>query len=167
MGDLSLYNITNKFTEIMDKVETGELTELEYNEMGEELALLLKQKSSNIIGYIRNIEVLINAMSDEEKRIASNRKALENKLEKFKSYIKDNMEKLELPKIDTEIGTISLVKNPISVEIINETDVPSEFKKEYLMTKIDKTAIKNHFIETGEIPTGTKIINDKKSVRIK
>ena len=167
MGDLSLYNITNKFTEIMNKVETGELTELEYNEMGEELALLLKQKSSNIIGYIRNIEVLINAMSDEEKRIASNRKALENKLEKFKGYIKENMEKLEIPKIDTEIGTITLAKNPISVEVINENDVPSEFKKEYLMAKIDKTAIKNHFIETGEIPSGVKIINDRKSVRIK
>ena len=31
MQNLSLYNITNKFIEIMDKVTEGELTEEEYN----------------------------------------------------------------------------------------------------------------------------------------
>lgn len=50
---LSLYNITNKFVELMDKAQEGELSEEEYNELGNELALELQNKSSNIIGYIK------------------------------------------------------------------------------------------------------------------
>lgn len=167
MSNLTLYNITNKFTALMDKAENGELTEEEYNQLGEELALELKEKSSNIIGYIRNSELLIEAMKAEEKRISDIRKSGEKKIEKFKQYVKENMERLELDKIPTELGTLSIAKNPMSVEIENEDDVPEEFKQQVVTTKIDKTAIKNHFNETGELIAGVKIINDKTSLRIK
>lgn len=167
MSDLTLYNITNKFTELMDKAQEGELTEQEYNELGEELALQLQQKGRNIIGYTRDIELIINAMKEEEKRISDNRKSLENKLDKFKQYVKENMERLGITKMDTELGTLSIAKNPMSVEIENEEEVPNEFKQEVITIKIDKTAIKNHFKETGEIIPGTKIIDDKTSFRIK
>lgn len=167
MSDLTLYNITNKFAELMDRAENGELTEEEYNKLGEELALELQNKSSNIIGYVRNSELLIEAMKAEEKRISDMRKAGEAKLEKFKQYVLENMERLGLSKIQTELGALSVSKNPMSVEIENEDEIPSEFKQEVVTTKIDKTAIKNHFKTTGEIIPGTKIIDDKMSLRIK
>lgn len=167
MSDLTLYNITNKFAELMDRAENGELTEEEYNKLGEELALELQNKSSNIIGYVRNSELLIEAMKAEEKRISDMRKAGEAKLEKFKQYVLENMERLSLSKIQTELGALSVSKNPMSVEIENEDEIPSEFKQEVVTTKIDKTAIKNHFKTTGEIIPGTKIIDDKMSLRIK
>lgn len=167
MSDLTLYNITNKFAELMDRAENGELTEEEYNKLGEELALELQNKSSNIIGYVRNSELLIEAMKAEEKRISDMRKAGEAKLEKFKQYVLENMERLGLDKIPTELGTLSIAKNPLSVEIEDETAVPEEFKTIVQTVKVDKTAIKNHFKETGEIIPGTKIIDDKMSLRIK
>ena len=167
MSDLTLYNITNKFVELMNKAQEGELTEQEYNELGEELAKELQNKSSNIIGYIRNSELLIEAMKAEEKRIADIRKTGEAKLEKFKQYVLENMERLGLSKIQTELGALSVSKNPLSVEIENEDEVPNEFKTIVQTTKIDKTAIKNHFKETGEIVAGTRIIDDKTSLRIK
>ena len=167
MNNLSLYNITNKFVELMDKAENGELTEEEYNELGQELALELQKKGSNIIGYTKNIELTINAMKEEEKRIADLRKNLENKLERFKQYVKENMERLAITKMDTELGTLSIAKNPISVEIENENEIPEIFKQQIVTVKIDKTAIKNHFKETGELIPGAKIIDDKTSLRIK
>ena len=167
MSDLTLYNITNKFAELMDKAENGELTEKEYNEIGEEIALELQKKSASIIGYIRNTELLIEAMKSEEKRISDTRKMGEAKLDKFKQYVKENMEKLGLDKIPTELGSLSIAKNPISVEVENENEIPKEFKNEKITISIDKTAIKNHFKETGEIVPGTRIIDDKTSLRIK
>lgn len=77
MSNLSLYNITNKFIEIMDKVTEGELSEEEYNELGEELAVELQNKSSNIIGYIQNIESFINAIKVEEVRLSEMKKTAE------------------------------------------------------------------------------------------
>lgn len=167
MSDLTLYNITNRFTDLMDKAQNGEITEEEYNELGFEIAQELQTKGANVIGYIRNTELLIEAMKVEEKRIADTRKTGEAKLEKFKQYVLENMERLGLSKIQTELGALSVSKNPMSVEIENEDEIPSEFKQEVVTTKIDKTAIKNHFKTTGEIIPGTKIIDDKMSLRIK
>lgn len=167
MNNLSLYNITNKFVELMDKAQDGELTEEEYNELGNELAQELQNKSSNIIGYIKNSESLLEAMKVEEKRLAELRKKGEKKLDKFYQYVKENMERLGLMEIPTELGKLKITKNPMSIEIENEDEIPSEFKKEVVTTQIDKAAIKNHFKDTGEIVPGIRIIDNKTSLRIK
>lgn len=167
MSNLSLYNITNRFVELMDKAQDGGLTEEEYNELENELALELQNKSANIVGYVKNSEYLLDSIKAEEKRLADMRKAGEVKLEKFKQYVKENMERLGLEKIPTELGSLAIAKNPMSVEIENEDEIPSEFKQEVVTVKIDKTAIKNHFKETGEIVSGTRIVDNKTSLRIK
>lgn len=151
----------------MDKAQEGELTEEEYNELGNELALELQNKSSNIIGYIKNSESLLDAMKTEEKRLADIRKQGEKKLDKFYQYVKENMERLGLEEIPTELGKLKITKNPMSIEIENEDEIPSEFKKEVTTTQVDKTAIKNHFKDTGEIIPGIRIVDNKTSLRIK
>ena len=167
MSNLSLYNITNKFVELMDKAENEDLTEEEIQVINAELEQELLQKSLNIIGYIKNSESLINAIKDEEVRLAEMRKTGEKKLEKFKTYVLDNMNRLGIIEIPTGIGSLKVAKNPMSVEVINENEVPNEFKKEKITISIDKTAIKKHFQETGEVVPGTIIIDDKTSLRIK
>jgi hypothetical protein len=167
MSDLTLYNITNKFAELMDMAENGELTEEQYNALGEQLTLELQQKGSGIIGYTQNEEAFIEAVDFQIKRLQDLKKARQNKLEKFKQYVKENMDRLGITKMDTELGTLSIAKNPMSVEIENEEEIPKEFKQQVITTKIDKTAIKNHFKATGEIIPGTRIIDDKTSLRIK
>ena len=164
MSNLSLYEITNAFPALM---ESEEITEEDKNKIEAELTMLLQQKSQNIIGYTKNIELTIEAMKEEEDRISSNRKALENKLTRFKQYVKECMENNGITKIETGLGTLSIAKSPVSVEIINEDAIPSEFKQEIVTTKIDKTAIKNHFKETGEVVSGVQIVDDKTSLRIK
>ena len=167
MSNLTLYNITNKFVELMDKAENEELTEAEVQAIGVELEQELINKSSNIIAYIKNGESLINAIKDEETRLEEMRKTGEKKLEKFKTYVLDNMNRLGIIEIPTELGSLKVAKNPMSIEIENEDEVPAEFKKELVKTTIDKTAIKNHFKETGEIVSGTRAITEKTSLRIK
>lgn len=167
MSNLSLYNITNKFTELMSKAEEGELTEEEYNILGEELAIELQNKSGNIIGYSQNEEALIEAIDIQIKRLQELKKTKKNNLDRFYQYVKDNMNRLRLTKIETELGTISIVKNPISVEIEDEEAIPEKYKNVIVTTNIDKTAIKTHFKETREIVAGIKIVDDKTSLRIK
>lgn len=164
MSDLSLYQITNTFPIIM---ENEELTDELKKELTEELTLLLQQKSQNIIGYTKNIELTIEAMKTEEKRIAELRKSLENKNTKFKQYVKECMEKIGVSKIETPLGVLTIAKNPISVEIINEDEIPSEYKKEIVEIKTDKKAIADYFKETGEIIPGVNINTQNTSLRIK
>nr|DAH71994.1 MAG TPA: resistance protein [Caudoviricetes sp.] len=164
MNSLSLYQITGMIPVIMEQEEiTPELKD----QLEKELTELLQQKSQNIIGYTKNIELTIEAMKTEENRISAQRKVLENKLDNFKQYVKECMEQNGLKKIETNLGTISIAKSPISVEIENEEEVPSEFKTIITTTKIDKTKIKDNFKQTGEIPAGVKINTENTSLRIK
>ena len=164
MNNFSLYEITSGFPALM---ENEEITEEDKKKIEDELTVLLQQKSQNIIGYTKNIELTINAMKEEEKRIADNRKVLENKMTRFKDYVKECMERNGITKIETGLGTLSIAKSPASVEIINEDEVPSEFKQEIVTVKIDKTKIKNNFKETGEIPAGVNIVTTNTNLRIK
>lgn len=164
MNNLSLYEITSGFPALM---ENEEITEEDKKKIEEELTVLLQQKSQSIIGYTKNIELTISAMKEEEKRIAEDRKILENKMARFKDYVKECMERNGITKIETGLGTLSIAKSPVSVEIVNEDEVPSEFKQEVVTVKIDKTKIKNNFEETGEIPTGVNIITSNTNLRIK
>ena len=164
MNSLSLYQITGMIPVIMEQEEiTPELKE----QLEKELTELLQQKSQNIIGYTKNIELTIEAMKTEERRISEQRKALENKLDNFKQYVKECMEQNGIKKIETGLGIISIAKNPISIEIENEEEVPDEFKTVITTTKIDKTKIKDKFKETGEIPDGVRINTENTSLRIK
>lgn len=164
MNNLSLYQITSAFPMLM---EQDEMSEEEKSKLQEELTILLQEKSQNIIGYTRNMELTISAMKEEEKRLADNRKGLESRLAKFKEYVKECMDKNGITKIDTELGSLTIAKNPMSVEITNEELIPSEYKTEVVTVKIDKTKIKNNFKETGEIPNGVNILTNNTSLRIK
>lgn len=162
--ELSLYDITNNFKIIM---ENEEITEELKEQLKNELTILLQQKSNNVIGYTKNIELTINAMKEEEKRISDNRKSLENKLSKFKDYVKECMENNGISKVETGIGTLSIAKSPLSVEIVNEDEIPAEYKQEIVTFKTDKKAIADNFKTTGEIINGVIIHTDNTNLRIK
>ena len=164
MQNLSLYDLVGAFPKLIDQEE---MSEEDKKEVEKELIELLQRKSQNLIGYTRNIELTIEAMKSEEKRISEQRKAMENKLEKFKEYVKECMEQNGFTKIETTLGTLSIAKNPISVEIYDEKQIPDEYKTKVVTVKVDKTAIKKALKETGEIIPGAKIIDNKTSLRIK
>lgn len=164
MENLSLYQITNAFPTLM---ENEEMAEENKKQIKEELTVLLQQKSQNVIGYVRNNELTIEAMKTEEKRISDMRKALENRNSKFKEYVKECMENNGFTKIDTGLGSLTIAKSPISVEIENEDEVPSEFKQEVVTVKVDKKAIADNFKATGEVPNGVIIHTDNTNLRIK
>ena len=160
MQNLSLYDIVGAFPKLIDQEE---MSEEDKKEVEKELTELLQQKSQNLIGYIRTIE----AMKNEEKRISEQRKILESRLTKFKEYVKECMEQNGFTKIETQLGALSIAKNPISVEIYDEAQIPDEYKTKVIEIKVDKTAIKKALKETGEIIPGTRIIDNKTSLRIK
>ena len=164
MAEFNLYQITNAFPQLM---ANDEISDEDKAKIKEELTLLLQQKSQNTIGYLKNIELTIAAMKTEERRISEQRKAFENRMSKFKEYVKECMEQNGFTKIETPLGTLSIAHNPISVEVVNEDEIPSEFKTEVVTTKIDKKAITDNFKATGEIPNGVNILTQNTSLRVK
>lgn len=106
------------------------------------------------------------AIKNEIDRLTAMKKTVDNRIDKFKEYVKENMERLDISKIDTELGTLSVSKNPISVEIYDEALITDEYRKERVTVAIDKTAIKND-LKAGKKVEGARLIEDKTSLRIK
>ena len=131
MSNLSLYEITNAFPALM---ESEEITEEDKNKIEAELTMLLQQKSQNIIGYTKNIELTIEAMKEEEDRISSNRKALENKLTRFKQYVKEcfgnKIIEIQIPTYETIYKADKEVKEMTIAEIEKELGYPVKIIKE-------------------------------------
>lgn len=163
---LSLYQINQKFDDLFNKYANSEISQEEMEEVGKSLAVELKNKSAGIIGYEKNIELFIDEIKQEEKRLADNRKILENKLEKFKEYVKMNMEDMGLQKIETPLGTLTIAKNPVSVEIYDERMIPEQYMIEKVTKSIDKKAIKEA-LQSGVEIQGARLVQDKTTLRIK
>jgi hypothetical protein len=164
MEDLKLYQITNGFMALNDN---DELTDEEKQEVSLQLCDALQNKSINIVAYYEQEQALLNGIDAQIKRLQEYKKLTQNKINRYKDYVKNNMELLGIEKIETELGKISIAKCPISIEIINADEIPDEYKTIVTEIKVDKDKIKDNFKSTGEIISGVKIITDKTSLRIK
>ncbi len=76
------------------------------------------------------------------------------------------MEQADVQKIESPTVTLRIQKNPPSVEILAEDQLPARFIKIKQITEIDKTgmlaALKN-----GEAVTGARLVTEKTHLRIR
>lgn len=167
MGDLTLYEISNAGKELQLMLMQEELTEEEYQIAMAQIEKLFLEKNENIIKLIRTMETAAEGMKKEEERIHESRKATEEGIKRIKEMTKNVLEQHDIPKVITNVGTITVAKNPMSVEILDESKVPEEFKKTKIIIEVDKTKLKEHYKATGELIEGVNFIDNKKTIRIK
>ncbi len=122
-----LYELTGAYNDIWELVndETTDLTVIEDTLQSIEGAI--EEKATNIVKFIRSMEFDVDAIKTEEKRLADRRRAVENRIQGIKDYIKAQMEKAGLDKIKTPILTIALQNNPPAVNIIEQDKIPASY----------------------------------------
>ena len=140
MEGMKLYEIKNGMIDTLDIFLESEQTEMDrenYNDIMEYLKEELKNKSSDLIKYIRNLELENTVTKLEIERLEDLKKGKEKKIKSIKSYIKGILLDLDKRKVETELGNLSLRKTT-SVEITDITKIP----KEYLVVKEEVTPSK-------------------------
>ena len=140
MAGMKLYEIKNGMIDTLDIFLEGEQTEVDrenYNYIMDYLKEELKSKSSDLIKYIRNLELENTVTKLEIERLEDLKKGKEKKIKSIKSYIKRILLDLDKKKVETELGNLSLRKTT-SVEITDITKIP----KEYLVVKEEITPSK-------------------------
>ena len=140
IAGMKLYEIRNGMIDTLDIFLEGEQTEVDrenYNYIMDYLKEELKSKSSDLIKYIRNLELENTVTKLEIERLEDLKKGKEKKIKSIKSYIKGILLDLDKKKVETELGNLSLRKTT-SVEITDITKIP----KEYLVVKEEVTPSK-------------------------
>ncbi|WP_291253851.1 siphovirus Gp157 family protein [Fusobacterium sp.] len=140
MAGMKLYEIRNGMIDTLDIFLESEQTEIDgknYEYVMTYLKEELKGKSSDLIKYIRNLELEIMVVKLEIERLEDLKKGKEKKIKSIKSYIKRILLDLDKKKVETELGNVSLRKTT-SVEITDISKIP----KEYLVVKEEVTPSK-------------------------
>ena len=137
--------------------ETGEIRDNEtLEELETELKNALVNKSEGIIKVIRNQESDLEMITAEIERLTNLKNKMKKEIENFKSYIKFNMKKMDIKKIETSLGNISL-RQSTATEIYDEASLPKEFLKEKITYTPSKTEIKKA-IESGQEVKGARLV---------
>lgn len=165
MESISLYELSTDLVELMD-VEDVEISEEVKSQIIEQIEDAIEDKSGNIIAVVKNYEATINAIKEEEKRLANNRKSIENKVTKLKDYTVECLSKTGKKKVETTLGTISLRKKPVSLIVENEELIPSLYKTTKEVVTVDKNTIKD-FMKKGHEVEGCRLSEEGYILAIK
>lgn len=161
---MNLYEIDNRLNileEYMVDSETGEMvSEDDFAEKFDEIQMELSKKIENTICFAKNLESDAEQLKTEEDKLANRRKAKENLAKRLKNnidrYIRQQFvttnEKGETKldekglnkyKFDTSKCFISYLKSQ-SVNVIDESKIPTKFVKTTTSTKVDKAELKKY-----------------------
>jgi hypothetical protein len=160
MNRLSLYELSTNYLQALDFLTDPEM-DLPIEAVNDTLEALggeLEDKAINVAKFFRNMEATAAAIKSAEADMAKRRKALENRVQWLKNYIKENMEFCGISDIECPHFKLSVQKNPAVVNILDENAIPAQFKEEVISWKIDKNAIKDA-IKAGNIVPGTEMVS--------
>jgi len=99
----------------------------------------LELKSTNVAKYVQNLYASATAIDNAMKQMVERKKALENKADRIKKYLKDNMEASGIHRIECPEFVIKIANNPPKVILGDEDLIPAKFKKKVVTTTIDKS----------------------------
>jgi uncharacterized protein YqgV (UPF0045/DUF77 family) len=141
---LTLYDITaeQRALDAMVTMDEGEWTD-ETEALFQDLVSKMVEKADNFGRYVRTRESIVAAIKDEEKRLADRRKAIENHVDRLKSYAVMCMRLMQRDKIEGTTFTLAVQKNNVTAIIEAEAEELLEaFQKYHPATfSVDRAAV--------------------------
>ncbi|MFC8563093.1 siphovirus Gp157 family protein [Peribacillus frigoritolerans] len=159
---MKLYELSQQYSQLMELVE--ELDAITFRDTLESIQEEIDDKVENTVKLMRSFQGDVEAIKSEEKRLAERRKAIENRIESIKDYLRNEMEIAGIDKVKRPTLTVSIANNPPSVEISDESLIPTDFMVPQ-PDRIDKKALLVALKE-GEAIEGCSI-KQTRSVRIR
>lgn len=165
MHHLTLYQVSTTYLQALDFLTDPEqnLPIEAVNGTLEALTGELEEKAINVAMFLKNMEATAEAIKNAEVEMAKRRKALENRVQWLKDYLKDNMLHTGVTKIECPYFKLSVQANPAAVAVFDEDVIPLLYKQQIVSWKVDKLAIKTA-LHNGQVVPGATLTNGKRLV---
>lgn len=144
----TLYEIKGQFKELMEMADECNLTQADIKDTLEGLDYELEEKADAYAKVIRTLECDVDSVDAEIKRLTDKKKRIQNNIGSMKRSLESTMIELGKKKIKTHLFGFNIQKNPPSVNILDESKVPDNFRIKQ-PDKIDKKSIIAELKETG------------------
>ena len=154
---MKLYEYTQDYLKVLEMAE--ELTPEVLHDTLQAIQEGIEKKAENIAKLVRSFEASCKAIKEEEDRLSSKRKTLENQISYLKKYLQQQLEAVELEKVKTPLFTVSIQANPPGVHVSDENAIPGQFwiRSE---PKLDKKGILES-LKAGEHVAGCEMRRSK------
>jgi chromosome segregation ATPase len=151
---MKLYEIANEYQNVLSEIcneETGEINEQSLVKL-DEVTKDLKNKVVAIASYIENIEAEEKAIENAIEKMARRKKQLANQSDFLTNYLQANMERCGISEITCPYFAVKLKKCPVSVDVVDESVIPDEYKNKKEVISLNKVKIKEEMLSGVVIP---------------
>jgi hypothetical protein len=159
---MKLYEINKEYEDILNDIYTedgeinqGALMRLEQND------LAMESKAIAIASYIKNMDAEREAISAAKKAMAEREARYKKRTDELQGYLLFNMEKRGLTHVKCPLFEIKLKKCPPSVDILDESLLPTEYLRTKTETLPDKVKMLTE-MKMGVLIPGAGLKNNMK-----
>lgn len=128
-NDLALYQLADLYLQDLQKLADLDLDEQTVADTLEGLSGELEVKATNVAAFTRNLEASAEAIKNAEAAMAARRRSIERRAESLRAYLKANMERVGIVKIESPQFCLAIKKNPPAVHVEAPELVPAEYMK--------------------------------------
>lgn len=158
---MNLYDLVGNYK----KVYEMDLDDETWQDTLESIDSAIEQKADGVMYVIRNLEVDVIGLKDEEKRLKSKREVAERKIKRLKQYLQENMEAVGKTKFKTQLFSYNIQNNPASLKLTDEKLIPEKYYTVETSRKYDNKAIKDD-LKAGKVINGAEL-KTSQSLRIR
>ena len=158
---MNLYDLVGNYK----KVYEMDLDDETWQDTLESIDSAIEQKADGVMYVIRNLEVDVIGLKDEEARLKKKREVAERKIKRLKQYLQDNMETVGKTKFKTQLFSYNIQNNPASLKLTDEKLIPQKYYTVETSRKYDNKAIKDD-LKAGKVINGAEL-KTSQSLRIR
>lgn len=146
---MKLYEITGAMLELLEMATEQELDQKTINDTMEVMEFEFEEKADGYAKVIKTLEGNVDSLDKEIERLTKRKNTVKNNIASIKRNLEGAMITTGKTKFKTLLFNFGIQKNPASVVIDDESQIPEE----YLVAqepKVDKTGLKN-FLKDNEV----------------
>ena len=147
----TLYELTDQVRGVKDLLDADFIDEETFNDTMEGLEGDLEVKADGLMAFVANLKAEEQALANEIKRLQTKKQQKVNHQTRLKDYLRDNMERANIQKIECPLFAITLKKPVMKVVVDDPYVIPDIYVN--VEIKPDKALIKKA-IQKGEIVKG-------------
>lgn len=161
-----LYEITAEAKELERLAEDHDLSAEDIRDTLEGIHMEFEEKAIQVANFLLNMDPYEQGLDAEIKRLQSKKKALQNRRESVKDYLRENMLACGISKIECPVFTIRIKPAQPVVIVDDEQALPDEYVSVKTTIAADKNALKKALKEGAEI-AGAHLEEGKAPLEIK
>ena len=165
----SIYELTSKQKELMEMVESGDISSEDASDTFEGMQGELNEKINDYLFVRRDMLDTISNIDAELERLTALKKTKTNQVKALTERLKNNLEGVKQSKFDTGLFKGHFRKGSTSLKVHKSAMIPEEFVTTSITEKVNAKELKKA-IESGELKLGSdvaEIVTGESSLIIK